>query len=79
MYYKKKPNSNPTNEQSINHKTMTRNELREIIKKALKETTIDVPNPDKLTPQQKQQAITKARQTTRKPKLGTAEDPIDFI
>jgi DNA-binding CsgD family transcriptional regulator len=78
-FYQRLKKSNPTNEQSTNNKTMTRNELREIIKKALKETTIDVPNPDKLTPQQKQQAITKARQTTRKPKLGTAEDPIDFI
>ena len=59
---------------------MTRNELREIIKKALKETTIDIPgDPNKSTPQQKQQAINKARQTTRKPKLGTAEDPVDFI
>jgi protocatechuate 3,4-dioxygenase beta subunit len=46
----------------------------------MEETTIDVSgDPTKLTPQQKQQAINKARQTTRKPKLGTAEDPIDFI
>ena len=58
---------------------MTRKELREIIKKALKETTIDVPNPDKLTSQQKQQAINTARQKTRKQELGTPKDPVDFI
>ena len=59
---------------------MTRKELREIIKKALKESTIDVPgDPNKLTPQQKSAEISKARPTTRKPKLGTADDPVDFI
>jgi hypothetical protein len=31
--------SNPTNEQSINHKTMTRKELKEIIRKTLQEST----------------------------------------
>jgi DeoR/GlpR family transcriptional regulator of sugar metabolism len=72
--------SNPTNEQSINHKTMTLKELREIIKKAMQESTIDVPgDPNKLTPQQKSAEISKARRTTRKPKLGTSEDPVDFI
>ena len=71
---------NPTNEQSINYKTMTLKELREIIKKALKESTIDVPgDPNKLTPQQKSAEISKARRTTRKPNLGTAIDPVDFI
>ena len=59
---------------------MTRKELREIIKKALKESTIDVPgDPNKLTPQQKSAEISKARRITRKPKLGTADDPVDFI
>jgi hypothetical protein len=72
--------SNPTNEQSLNHKIMTRRELREIIKKAMQESTIDVPgDPNKLTPQQKSAEISKARQKTRKPKLGTSEDPVDFI
>jgi DNA-binding CsgD family transcriptional regulator len=72
--------SNPTNEQSLNNKTMTLKELREIIKKAMQESTIDVPgDPNKLTPQQKSAEISKARRTTRKPKLGTSEDPIDFI
>ena len=77
---KKAKESNPTNEQSINYKTMTLKELREIIKKALKESTIDVPgDPNKLTPQQKSAEISKARRTTRKPNLGTAIDPVDFI
>jgi predicted transcriptional regulator len=72
--------SNPTNEQSINHKTMTLRELREIIKKAMHESTIDVPgDPNKLTPQQKSTELAKARRMTRKPKLGTSEDPVDFI
>jgi DNA-binding MarR family transcriptional regulator len=72
--------SDPTNEQSLNNKTMTLKELREIIKKAMQESTIDVPgDPNKLTPQQKSAEISKARQKTRKPKLGTSEDPVDFI
>jgi hypothetical protein len=59
---------------------MTLRELREIIKKALKESTIDVPgDPNKLTPQQKSAEISKARQKTRKPRLGTSDDPVDFI
>ena len=59
---------------------MTRKELREIIKKALKESTIDVTgDPNKLTPQQKSAEISKARRTTRKPNIGTAIDPVDFI
>ena len=59
---------------------MTRKELKEIIRKTLKETTIDVSgDPTKLTPQQQQQAINTARRTTRKSKLGTAEDPVNFI
>ena len=72
--------SNPTNEQSLNNKTMTLKELREIIKKAMQESTIDVPgDPNKLTPQQKSAEISKARQKTRKPRLGTSDDPVDFI
>lgn len=59
---------------------MTLRELREIIKKAIKESTIDVPgDPSKLTPQQKSTELAKARRMTRKPKLGTSEDPVDFI
>ena len=124
--------SNPTNEQSTNNKTMTRKELKEMIKKALKESTtltkdtiekkynemfgknpqttfadvakalntteqaiamalmgfslpmeeitIDVPgNPTKLTPQQRQSEINKARQATRKSETGTSKDPVDFV
>jgi DNA-binding CsgD family transcriptional regulator len=72
--------SDLTNEQSLNHKTMTLKELREIIKKAMQESTIDVPgDPNKLTPQQKSAEIYKARQVTKKPKLGTSGDPVDFI
>jgi hypothetical protein len=59
---------------------MTRRELREIIRKAMQESTIDVPgDPNKLTPQQKSAEISKARRTTRKPNLGTSADPVDFI
>jgi len=59
---------------------MTRKELREIIKKSLKEITIDVSgDPSKLTPQQKSAEISKARRATRKPKLGTSEDPVEFV
>jgi DNA-binding CsgD family transcriptional regulator len=72
--------SDLTNEQSLNNKTMTLKELREIIKKAMQESTIDVPgDPNKLTPQQKSAEISKARRTTRKPNLGTSADPVDFI
>jgi hypothetical protein len=59
---------------------MTLRELREIIKKAMYESTIDVPgDPTRLTPQQKSTEISKARRVTKKPRLGTSDDPVDFI
>jgi hypothetical protein len=62
---------------------MKRSELKqtieEIITELLSEETIDVPNPGTLTPQQKQTAINVARTKTKNPKLGTAENPVDFV
>jgi hypothetical protein len=53
--------------------------IEEIITELLSEETIDVPNPGTLTPQQKQAAINVARTKTKNPKLGTAENPVDFV
>jgi len=53
--------------------------IREQIIDELSESTIDVPNPGTLTDPQKQTFINKARSTTKNPKLGTAEDPVDFV
>ena len=59
-----------------------RNKLQSLIRKAisevLNETTIDVANPN-ITDQQKQALIQKARATTKNPKLGTADEPVDFV
>jgi hypothetical protein len=54
-------------------------QIEEIITEILNEDTIDVSNPSTLTPQQKQAAINVARTKTKNPKLGTSEDPVDFV
>lgn len=53
--------------------------IREEIAGALNEMTIDVQNPLTLKNPQKQALINKAKQTTKNPKLGTAEFPVDFV
>jgi hypothetical protein len=53
--------------------------IREEISGALNEMTIDVQNPLTLKNPQKQALINKAKQTTKNPKLGTAEFPVDFV
>jgi hypothetical protein len=58
--------------------------LKEIINKIVREEimgegTIDVSNPNTLTPQQKQTAIQTARTNTKNPNLGTAKDPVEFV
>jgi hypothetical protein len=58
--------------------------LKEIINKIVREEimgegTIDVSNPNSLTPQQKQTAIQTARTSTKNSNLGTAKDPIEFV
>jgi hypothetical protein len=53
--------------------------IRNIVHKKLSEATIDVTNPGTLTPQAKQQLITKARNSTKNQKIGTADDPAEFI
>jgi hypothetical protein len=62
---------------------MKKSKLLAIIDKAinevLDESTIDVASPGVLTPQQKQAMIVKARTTSKNPKLGTADDPIEFV
>jgi len=62
---------------------MKRSELKkqieEVITELLNEDTIDVSNPGALTPQQKQAAINVARNKTKNPKLGTPENPVDFV
>jgi hypothetical protein len=62
---------------------MKRSELRqkieEIITELLNEETIDVPNPNALTIQQKQTLINKAKTITKNPRLGTADDPVEFV
>lgn len=62
---------------------MKKSELQELIREAideiLNEETIDVSNPGSLTGPQKQALIQKARNTTKNPKLGTADNPVDFV
>jgi hypothetical protein len=53
--------------------------IREEITSILNEATIDVQNPGTLNDPKKQELIKKARQTTQNPKLGTADDPVDFV
>lgn len=59
--------------------------LEKIIKEAILEvlaespTTIDVPNPSNLTGPQKQTLIQKAKTSTKNPKIGTAELPVEFV
>ena len=53
--------------------------IHEEITAALHEATIDVQNPSGLKDAQKQSLINKARTNTKNPKLGTADDPVDFI
>jgi hypothetical protein len=54
-------------------------QIEKIITEILNEDTIDVSNPSTLTPQQKQAAINVARTKTKNPKLGTSENPVDFV
>jgi len=77
-------NFNPLDHTKLGLKEMSKSveltkENLDLIKKMVKEIAIDVQNPNMLTPQQKQALINKARQVTRKPKVGTAEDPVEFI
>ena len=53
--------------------------IREAITEVLAESTIDVPNPASLNPTTRQQLISKARSSTKNPKLGTADDPVEFV
>jgi uncharacterized ferritin-like protein (DUF455 family) len=56
-----------------------RNQIEEIIVELLDEHTIDVPNPNALTDKQKQDMIQKAKVATKDPKIGTPENPVDFV
>jgi hypothetical protein len=62
---------------------MKSKELRKIIREAiaevLSESTIDVSNPNALTDPQMQSLIQKARTATKNPKLGTADEPVEFV
>jgi hypothetical protein len=54
--------------------------IREEILAALNEETIDVQgDPNRLSPQQKQQHINKARQATKDRMLGTPSKPVEFV
>jgi hypothetical protein len=55
-------------------------QIEDAIVEILSETsTIDVPDPNTLTAQQKQTAINTARKNTKNPGLGTSKDPVDFV
>ena len=53
--------------------------IREEIAGALKEETIDVPNPAGMNPKQKEMAIKTARTSTKDMTLGTPKNPIEFV
>ena len=69
---------------NMNQPKMKKSELQDIIREALLEVlseqaTIDVSNPSALNPAQKQAMIQKARTTTKNPKIGTADEPVEFV
>ena len=69
---------NNTNADKMKSKEL-RKIIREAIAEVLAESTIDVSNPNALTNPQKQSLIQKARTSTKNPKLGTADEPIEFV
>jgi len=52
--------------------------IRRAINEVLSEVTIDLANPN-IPDSQKQALIQKARTTTKNPKLGTVDDPVEFV
>lgn len=69
---------------NTNADKMKSKELRKIIREAIAEVlaeqaTIDVSNPNTLNPAQKQSLIKKAQQSTKNTKIGTAEEPVEFV
>ena len=69
---------NNTNADKMKSKEL-RKIIREAIAEVLAESTIDVSNPNALTDPQKQSLIQKARTASRNPKLGTADEPVEFV
>ena len=69
---------NNTNADKMKSKEL-RKIIREAIAEVLAETTIDVSNPNALNAPQKQSLIQKARTSTKNPKLGTADEPVEFV
>jgi len=69
---------NNTNADKMKSKELRRI-IREAIAEVLAEEVIDVSNPNALTDPQKQAMIQKARQAKKNPKLGTADDPVEFV
>ena len=53
--------------------------IKEMIVAELSEATIDVSNPNALTPSQKQTFIQQARTSKKNPSLGTSKDPVEFV
>ena len=53
--------------------------IKEVIIKTLSESTIDVSNPNTLSPSDEQNLINTARIKTKNPKLGTSSDPVNFV
>lgn len=69
---------------NTNADKMKSKELRKIIREAIadvlnEQATIDVSNPASLNVSQKQTMIQKARTSTKNPKLGTADEPVEFV
>jgi hypothetical protein len=63
---------------------MKKSELQELIREVIDEVineqaTIDVSNPGSLTGPQKQTLIQRARNNTKNPKIGTADEPVEFV
>ncbi len=69
---------------NTNADKMKSKELRKIIREAIadvlaEQATIDVTNPSALNVSQKQTMIQKARTSTKNPKLGTPDEPVEFV
>jgi len=67
------------NELKVMKAKQLRRIIREAIEEILTETTLDVSNPNALSPSQKQAMIQQARNSQKNPNIGTAKEPVEFV
>jgi len=82
LYVKTSPGANVgfnLDESSKMTKSKFKEYIKEVIIETLSEATIDVSNPNNMSQADKQNLINTARTKTKNPKLGTSQDPVDFV